>query len=54
MFQRSHWQQSGTIHILINAIHWLHRPCSAAFVVSQGQQKAVCERNRLTYSAAIH
>ena len=23
-----YWQQSGTTHILINAIHWLHRPCS--------------------------
>ena len=29
--QYSHhcWQQSGTTHILINAIHWPHRPCSA-------------------------
>ena len=24
----SRWQQSGTTYILINAIHWLHRPCS--------------------------
>ena len=25
----SRWQQSGTTHILINAIHWPQRPCSA-------------------------
>ena len=27
--QDSHWQQFGTTHILINAIHWPHRPYSA-------------------------
>ena len=25
----SRWQQSGTTYILINAIHWPQRPCSA-------------------------
>ena len=25
----SHWPQSGATHILINAIHWPQRPCSA-------------------------
>ena len=24
-----HWQQFGTTYILVNATHWLHRPCSA-------------------------
>ena len=27
--QDSHWHQSGITHILINAIHWPHKPCSA-------------------------
>ena len=27
--QDSRWQQSGTSHIFINAIHWPHRPYSA-------------------------
>ena len=27
--QDSHWQQSGTTHILINVIHWPQRLCSS-------------------------
>ena len=35
----SYWQQSGTTHILINAIHCLHRPCSAPSWIDRVGQK---------------
>ena len=35
----SRWQQSGTTHILIDAIHWLHRPCSAPLWLDKVRKK---------------
>ena len=40
---RQSQQQYGTTHILINAIHWLHRPCSALSQFDRVSKKAVCE-----------
>ena len=48
--QDSHWQQFGTIHILINAIYWLHRPCSASSLLDRVKKKLSMKADLAIYT----
>ena len=51
--QGSHWQQSGTSHILINAIHWPCRPRSAPWWFDRVGNKLSLKANLAIYSYVL-
>ena len=51
--QDSRWQQSGTSHILISAIHWPHRPCIAPWWFDRVGNKPSVKADLAIYSYVL-
>ena len=48
--QDSCWHQFDTTHILLNAVHWLHRPCSTPSRFDRVRIKAFVNANLVIYT----
>ena len=44
------WQQFGTTHVIVNATHWLNRPCSAPSWFDRVQEKPAVKADVAIYT----